>query len=144
MKPLLMPDNEIADDHAVVGVDRFLGGYRFRAETSARPNLIDTEQGIIVRPGVSPAASRFGERVEQSRPQWNECRIARRRVEITADDQVCRMRDSLHALHDFQYLSAVFDSVVAMVGPETGRPKVETKNGRIQTHTDDVNLDAGW
>ena len=86
---MLFRENEIADNHAVIGVDRLVRGHGFRAETSTRPNLVDPEQRRIVRPRVSPATSRFRECVEQSLPERSECSIARRRIEVTPDDQMC-------------------------------------------------------
>ena len=86
---VLLCEDEITDNHAVIRVDRFMRRHCFCGDTSTRPNLIDSEQRIIVRTCVSPTTSRFRECVGQALPERTQCIIERRRIEVTSDDHMC-------------------------------------------------------
>ena len=62
---LLIVENQIADDHAVIGVDRSLGEHGFGAETSTGPNLVNAEQRETIGTRVPPSTPRLTKCVAQ-------------------------------------------------------------------------------
>jgi len=64
----LLLENQVADDQAVVGVDRPLCEHGFGAETTTGPNLVDAEQWETVGTRVSPPAPSLAKRVDKPQP----------------------------------------------------------------------------
>ena len=135
--------SQITDDHPMVGVNRPLGGYRFGEETPIHPDLINAEQRETVRSRISPAVSRPTECVVQSLLERGERRVARRCIEVTAYDQGGGLRDGSDPLHDVQNLSAMSDSVVAVIDPEAGHPEIETEHRRTEANAHHFHVQTG-
>ena len=139
---ILLPEHQVANDHAVVRVDGPSCNNRLRAQIRTGPNLVDAEQRKTVGAGVSPATSGLSEGVEQTFPKRHECSIIRRCIEVAPDNQRSRRGNAPDIDHHAFDLAAVFDSIIAMIPPESRAPEVETKDGRVQPDAEHVRLES--
>lgn len=139
---MLILEYQIAYDHAMVRVPRFLGSYGFSPEALAYPNLVHSEQRIVVRARGPPSASGFPECIEHSLAERGERIIGRRGIEITANDHITGPWDALDTLHDVRDFFAVFHSLITVINPESRHPKIDAEYRWCQAYANDIRLET--
>ena len=143
-RSLLLLDGQIAHDHSMIRVPRLARRHGFGSEALAHPNLVNSKERVVIRARGSPTMSGFPECITQSLLERCQRMIIGLRIEITANNQVTGRGNVLDMLHDAKHLFTVLNPSVAMVGPESRRPKIETKNRGRQACANDMCPDTSW